>query len=69
MLKYLILLLFLVLEPFPVHAYLDPGTGSFIIQVAIAAIASISFTLRIYWKKLAIWLSGIFKSRNKKDVQ
>ena len=65
MFKYLILLLLLGLEPTNVHAYLDPGTGSFIIQVVIAVLAGISFTLKIYWKKTVVWLSKIFKTKNK----
>jgi hypothetical protein len=33
-------------------AYLDPGTGSILIQGAIAAIAAGAFTARIYWYKV-----------------
>ena len=70
MFKYLILLFFLGLEPITTNAYLDPGTGSFIIQIVIAAIAGVSFTLKIYWKKAAGWVASTFKrERNKKDGQ
>lgn len=68
MIKYLILLLFLAIEPFSASAYLDPGTGSFIIQIIIAALVGISFTLKIYWKRMVGWLSNIFKAKNKKNV-
>jgi hypothetical protein len=34
------------------HAYLDPGSGSFILQLLIAAILGGGFALKIYWKKL-----------------
>jgi hypothetical protein len=37
-------------------AYLDPGTGSFIIQALIAALAGIAVTSRIYWRKI----KGVF---------
>ena len=69
MVKYLILLLFLTIEPIAANAYLDPGTGSFIIQIAIAALAGVSFTLKIYWKKLATWFSSVLKLKNKKNDQ
>lgn len=34
-------------------AYLDPGTGSLIIQGTLAAIAAIGVTLKFYWYKIA----------------
>jgi hypothetical protein len=39
--------------PLPAMAYLDPGTGSIILQGAIAGIAVAWFTIKIYWYKLA----------------
>lgn len=35
------------------HAYLDPGTGSIILQGIIAGIAVAWFTIKTYWYKLA----------------
>ena len=35
-----------------VYAYLDPGTGSVIIQALIGVIAGVLITLKIYWYKL-----------------
>jgi hypothetical protein len=34
------------------HAYLDPGTGSIILQATIAAVASSLFAIKMYWFKL-----------------
>jgi uncharacterized membrane protein len=39
------------------YAYLDPGTGSVIIQAVIGAIAAVLITLKIYWYKLKEKLS------------
>lgn len=33
------------------HAYIDPGTGSILVQGLIAAIAAIGVTLKLYWHK------------------
>jgi hypothetical protein len=33
-------------------AYLDPGSGSFMIQALVAALAGIAVTLRTYWSKI-----------------
>jgi DUF1365 family protein len=40
-----------------VFAYIDPGTGSLIVQSVIGAIAAIGVTLKIYWHKLKVFFS------------
>ena len=40
------------------YAYLDPGTGSVIIQAVIGTIAAVLITLKIYWYKLKEKLSN-----------
>ena len=40
------------------YAYLDPGTGSILIQGAIAAIAAGAFTVRNYWHRIKGFLIG-----------
>jgi len=35
----------------PAYAYLDPGTGSMILQGLIAGVAVMSLTVKIYWYK------------------
>lgn len=34
------------------HAYLDPGTGSILLQGVLALIAGTAVTLKLYWSKL-----------------
>ena len=41
----------------PAHAYLDPGTGSVLIQGAIAAIAAVGFTINLYWYRIKNYIS------------
>jgi hypothetical protein len=33
-------------------AYLDPGSGSFILQILIASLLGAVFIIRAYWKKI-----------------
>ena len=42
----------------PAYGYIDPGTGSLIIQGIIGAIAAVGVTLKIYWHKVRIFFSG-----------
>ena len=43
------LFLFPVLDAF---AYIDPGTGSIVIQAMIGALVGVGITLKIYWYKI-----------------
>ena len=40
------------------HAYLDPGTGSIILQVLLGGIAGLVLAGKLYWHKL-LALSGV----------
>ena len=48
-----------------VHAYIDPGTGSLILQVLIASFVGALFFLKIFWGKVKAFFSNLF-SRAKK---
>jgi NhaP-type Na+/H+ or K+/H+ antiporter len=39
------------------HAYLDPGSGSFIIQIALAALLGLALAVRAFWGQIV----GLFK--------
>jgi hypothetical protein len=36
----------------PAWAYLDPGTGSILLQGIIAAIATVSVSISLYWRRV-----------------
>ena len=35
--------------------YLDPGTGSMVIQVVLAALLSVGVLVRVFWNKISSW--------------
>ena len=45
------------------HAYLDPGTGSIIVQGILGLLAAIAVALKLYWHKF-LRLIGIRKKIN-----
>lgn len=47
--------------PMPAAAYLDPGTGSLIIQGIVGALAAAAVTLKLYWHKF----KALFRPRQK----
>ena len=62
-LTYLLLFLFYTQIAF---AYLDPGTGSLIIQTIIASIAAGLFALSNFWDKFKSLFKNIKKKEKKK---
>jgi hypothetical protein len=42
------------------YAYLDPGTGSYILQVVMAVFLGAIFTIKVYWQKIL----GLFRKNN-----
>jgi hypothetical protein len=61
----LFLINYLIVLVSPAYAYLDPGTGSAILQGVIGALAAIAVVAKLYWHRL-IRFFGIRK--NKGDV-
>jgi len=59
-------LLFLVLLSFPgiAHAYIDPGTGSLLLQGLIAALASVL----IFWRNLRMSIIGFFRGKKREEA-
>lgn len=50
-----------------IHAYIDPGTGSLIIQVLIASSVGAFFVIKTYWKKVKAFLNNLFSKARKGD--
>ena len=60
--KIFFFLTLIVLYPKSCFAYLDPGTGTIIIQALVGALAATVTTISIYWYKVKIFL---LKLKNK----
>ena len=50
----------------PAHAYLDPGTGSFVLQGLLATLAGGAVALKFYWDRL-LGLVGRGKMTRKRE--
>lgn len=56
-----------VLYASPAHAYLDPGTGSIILQGLLAGIAAAMAAAGLYWARLKSFFSSLFSSKKLPD--
>ena len=50
----------LILSPATAAAYLDPGTGSILLQGLLAAVAAVAATAGLYWRRIKGALSALF---------
>jgi hypothetical protein len=46
------------------YAYLDPGSGSFLIQLLIAALLGGLFLLKAYWGKITTFFKRVTNKQN-----
>ena len=49
-------------------AYIDPGTGSFVIQALVAAAAGLAVTLKLYWTRIKALFGSSSSDREDDDL-
>jgi hypothetical protein len=42
----------------PAHAYLDPGTGSMILQVLLGGFAGVALAGKLYWRRFLVMIGA-----------
>lgn len=61
----------LLIHPFlfvtDARAYLDPGTGSYILQMIIAGLLGAAFAVKLFWLRIRRFLDGVFTRNNRND--
>lgn len=57
-----------LLAPGAAHAYVDPGTGSMVLQGIIAAVLGLGLTVKLYWRKIRKRLTGKSSRDNETDA-
>lgn len=53
----------LFLFPGQAWAYLDPGTGSFILQMVIGALLGGLVAVGLFWRRVLGWIQRVFGKR------
>ncbi len=56
----------LVIWSGPAQAYLDPGTGSYLLQILLAAVLGVGVAVKLYWQRIKTLL---FPSRAKRPAE
>lgn len=63
----LLIALFICLST-PAFAYLDPGTGSMILQVIIGAVAAALVSIKLAWRRINDVIALVFRRKPKPKV-
>ena len=59
--------LYYYIAPNRIYAYIDAGTGSYIIQIIIAFAAGGIFVIKIFWRKILGFFKNLHIKRKKND--
>ena len=63
----IIFCLFSLVFPRASYAYLDPGSGSYFLQIIIGVFLGAAFTIKLYWRRILAFFSNLFSRKNKQD--
>ena len=63
----LLLTVVLLALPSTAHAYLDPGTGSYVAQLLIGGLLGGLFALGMFWRRVVAFFKRLFKRGSKDD--
>ncbi len=55
-----------LLFPGVTYAYIDPGSGSYVFQLIVAALLGLTFATKVYWRKSKAFLSDLFRKKKTK---
>jgi len=50
--KYLVIFALFIIATLPAHAYIDAGSGSYILQMSMAGILALAFTVKLAWQRI-----------------
>ncbi len=62
----LLAVLFFII-PKNAHAYLDPGAGSYILQIVGATLFVGLFAIKNFWKQIRNFFSNLFSKKDEKE--
>ena len=62
---YLVAVVLLIAVSRPAHAYIDPGSGSYMLQMTMAGILAVVFSIKLSWQRLKAFASSLFTGQNR----
>ena len=59
-----LVMLFVLLQCVNVHAYIDPGTGSYVLQAILAVVLGGMFFIKMFFKQIAEFFKKVFSKKD-----
>ena len=53
-------LTFILISYQPAYAYIDPATGSYLLQIILAGLLGALFAIKMFWKNLKLFFGKLF---------
>jgi len=54
----------IVITSHPAHAYIDPGTGSYVLQVMVASVLAAAFVVKCAWRSIK---EAVFRKKKRPE--
>lgn len=61
---YLVTIAILLITVRPAHAYIDAGSGSYILQMIVAGFLGLVFTIKLSWQRLKDFTASKFSGKS-----
>ena len=66
-----ILFMFLLIStltlPYQAHAYRDPGSGSYMLQILLGTLVAGFFAIKPYWQRLKVFFNERFRKKGDQE--
>jgi len=59
----LFIILAFLFAPLKSYAYLDPGTGSYMLQILLATLIGAAYALKVYWRKIKAYFKNLLSGK------
>ena len=66
--KYLTIIALLLIVMAPAHAYIDGGSGSYVIQMTMAGILAMAFSVKLAWQRLKNTFRRLYSGHNDNTI-
>ena len=64
---YLVIVAVLVGTVAPAHAYIDAGSGSYVLQMLMAGLLGLAFTIKLSWQRLKAYTAHLFTGKGQTE--
>jgi len=64
----LIIIALLLATTRPAHAYIDPSSGSMILQMAMASVMAVAFSIKLFWQRIKFFFTKHTKGQSSSDT-